>query len=212
MRRSPTRLAVHPLFLLERVWERSLCQPFVVVLQRLGVRPNAVTAAAFTIKISTLPLMFGGRYSWAGAVWILGAVSDALDGTLARRLGAETRLGAFLDATGDRVAAAALVAAFSLGVGTVPAYQAGLALVTASLLLALTRAKAESLGVRSGVRALHRSGRSIWVSSALILGPSMAVAAGRPPAFALIVAFWILTAVTSVAIGLVVVRTVRELA
>ena len=44
-------MAVHPLFLLERVWERSLCQPFVVVLQRLGVRPNAVTAAAFTIAV-----------------------------------------------------------------------------------------------------------------------------------------------------------------
>ena len=212
MRRSPTRLAVHPLFLLERVWERSLCQPFVVVLQRLGVRPNAVTAAAFMMKTCALPLMFAGRYEWAGGVWILGAISDALDGTLARRLGAETRLGAFLDATGDRVAAAALVAAFSLGVGTIPAYQAGLALVTASLLLALTRAKAESLGVRSGVGALHRSGRSIWVSAALILGPSMAVAAGHPPAFALIAAFWILTAVTSVAIGVVVARTVRELA
>ena len=212
MRRSPTRLAVHPLFLLERVWERSLCQPFVVVLQRLGVRPNAVTAAAFMMKTCALPLMFAGRYEWAGAVWILGAISDALDGTLARRLGAETRLGAFLDATGDRVAAAALVAAFSLGVGTIPAYQAGFALVTASLLLALTRAKAESLGVRSGVGALNRSGRSIWVSAALILGPSMAVAAGHPPAFALIAAFWILTAVTSVAIGVVVARTVRELA
>ena len=142
MARTTDSATLHPLYLLELAWERVLCQPFVAILQRLGVRPNAVTAVAFLLKLGAVPLMFGGRYEWAGVVWVIGAIADALDGTLARRLDAETELGAFLDATGDRVASVALLIAFAVGVGTAAGYQATLALVAASLLQALTRAKA----------------------------------------------------------------------
>jgi phosphatidylglycerophosphate synthase len=142
---------------------------------------------------------------------VIGAIADALDGTLARHLGAETELGAFLDATGDRVASVALLVAFALGVGTASAYQASLALVAASLLLALTRAKAESVGARGQIRTLHRSGRSIWLSGALMVGPSLAAALGRSPSEALLIAFWALTAVTGAALAVVVARTVRAL-
>jgi len=205
-------MTLHPLIQLELVWERVLCQPFVAVLTRLGVRPNAVTATAFFLKLSSLPFILTGRYEWAGAIWVVGAVADALDGTLARRLGAETKLGAFLDATGDRVAGAALLAAFAVGVGTTAAYQASLALITVSLLLALTRAKAEFLNARASMPSLHRSGRSIWLSGSLILGPSLAALFGRPAYLAPLVAFWALTAVTVGALVMVVVRTARKLA
>ena len=211
MARLPNSLTLHPLYLLERVWERALCRPFVAALERLGVRPNAVTAVAFALKLAAAPFMVTGRYEWAGAVWVIGAIADALDGTLARHLGAETELGAFLDATGDRVASVALLVAFALGVGTASAYQASLALVAASLLLALTRAKAESVGARGQIRTLHRSGRSIWLSGALMVGPSLAAALGRSPSEALLIAFWALTAVTGAALAVVVARTVRAL-
>ena len=121
-------------------------------------------------------------------------------------------LGAFLDATGDRVASVALLMAFAVGVGTTAAYQASLALVAASLLLAFTRARAESVGAEARIRTLHRSGRSIWLSSALMVGPSVAVMLDRPPSDALLVAFWTLTAVTAAALAVVVARTVRRLA
>ncbi len=212
MQRPSDSLSLHPLFLLELAWERYLCRPFVAALQRLGVRPNAVTAVAFGLKLSAAALMLAGDYEWAGGVWIIGAIADALDGTLARRLDAETELGAFLDATGDRVASVALLMAFAVGVGTTAAYQASLALVAASLLLAFTRARAESVGAEARIRTLHRSGRSIWLSSALMVGPSVAVMLDRPPSDALLVAFWTLTAVTAAALAVVVARTVRRLA
>ena len=212
MIRQPDSLPLHPLFLLELVWERILCRPFVAVLQRLGVRPNAVTAVAFAVKVCAAALMLAGSYEWAGGAWVIGAVADALDGTLARRLDAETELGAFLDATGDRVASVALLMAFAVGVGTPAAYQASLALVATSLLLAFTRARAESVGAQARIRTLHRSGRSVWLSAALILGPSLATQLGLPPSHALLMAFWTLTAVTAVAFAIVVVRTVRRLA
>lgn len=211
MARSSTHATVHPLHLLEQVWERRLSRPFVAVLQRLGVRPNAVTAVAFGLKLAAAALMWSGRYEWAGVVWVIGAVADALDGTLARRLGAETDLGAFLDATGDRVASVALVGAFAVGVGSLGAYQAALALVASSLLLALTRAKADAAGARSQIRTLHRSGRSIWLSGALMVGPSLAIGMGRPASDALLLAFWALTAVTLAALVVVVARTADRL-
>ena len=44
-----------------------------------------------------------------------------------------------------------------------------------------------------------------------MVGPSIAVAAGRPASDALLVAFWALTAVTVAALAVVVARTVRRL-
>lgn len=208
--RSPTPAAAtwHPLFLLERAWVQWLSRPFVAALARLGVRPNAVTFAAFALKVAAAPLMFAGRYEAAGGLWIAGAVGDALDGALARALGSGTRLGAFLDAGLDRVAGALLVAAFAAGLGTPSAYAVALAVVTVSLLHALVKAQGAALGVGGGgpaaappwPRLLHRSGRSVWLSASLILGPAALAPFGGSPGDALLIAFSALACVTALAL------------
>lgn len=66
--------------------------------------PNAlaVARAAAVLPVVTL-LDAGGAALWALAVFSVAAVTDAIDGPLARRMGATSRLGAFLDPLADKV-------------------------------------------------------------------------------------------------------------
>jgi CDP-diacylglycerol--glycerol-3-phosphate 3-phosphatidyltransferase len=74
-------------------WLRILAIPLVVVLFLVGAhRPGSVA------------------YPLAGVLFALAAITDSLDGYLARRLGQITRLGAFLDPVADKlIVAVALV-------------------------------------------------------------------------------------------------------
>lgn len=75
--------------------------------------PNTLT----WLRIAAIPLvvlLFYMPYSWAGPaaglVFAAAAITDSLDGYLARRLGQTSRLGAFLDPVADKlIVAVALV-------------------------------------------------------------------------------------------------------
>ncbi|HTP38314.1 MAG TPA: CDP-diacylglycerol--glycerol-3-phosphate 3-phosphatidyltransferase [Steroidobacteraceae bacterium] len=74
-------------------WLRILAIPLVVVLFLVGLREPSNLAGQF-----------------AAIVFALAAITDSLDGYLARRLGQITRLGAFLDPVADKlIVTAALV-------------------------------------------------------------------------------------------------------
>ncbi|MFT3905001.1 MAG: CDP-diacylglycerol--glycerol-3-phosphate 3-phosphatidyltransferase [Steroidobacteraceae bacterium] len=74
-------------------WLRIFAVPLVVVLFLVGMRDTHSLAGPF-----------------AAVVFALAAITDTLDGYLARRLGQMTRLGAFLDPVADKlIVAAALV-------------------------------------------------------------------------------------------------------
>jgi len=74
-------------------WLRILAIPLVVLLFMIGGRNPA-----------------GVAYPIAGLLFAAAAITDSLDGYLARRLGQTTRLGAFLDPVADKlIVAVALV-------------------------------------------------------------------------------------------------------
>ncbi len=56
-------------------------------------------AAAPALALSLL----SGRAGWAFAIYVAAAVTDALDGMAARRLGQQTKLGTFLDPAADKL-------------------------------------------------------------------------------------------------------------
>ena len=68
--------------------------------------PNALTIARIVLTPVLLVLMFTDAF-WAQAgalaVFIVAAISDYLDGRLARSLGARSRLGQFLDPLADKI-------------------------------------------------------------------------------------------------------------
>jgi phosphatidylglycerophosphate synthase len=72
----------------------------VAPLERLGISPNAITAAGFVVGVAACVAIAYGQW-WLGLVlWLTNRLGDGLDGPLARRRGA-TDLGGLLDIIAD---------------------------------------------------------------------------------------------------------------
>ncbi len=136
--------------------------PLARRLHAAGITPNAVTLLGFAITLAGCALLATGRPLASAMVLLVGTLADALDGQLARLAGGGTRFGAFLDSTVDRLADAALLgAAVSLGAthGDALLFWSALVALTASFVVAYTRAKAESLGFDANVGLAPREAR-----------------------------------------------------
>ena len=94
---------------LKKLAHRSL-DPLVRALLALGLKADHLTAAGFALSLAAASQFATGRFQLAALLAAASGLCDILDGQLARRSGAETRFGAFLDSTLDRVAEAALFA------------------------------------------------------------------------------------------------------
>ncbi len=136
--------------------------PLARGLAALGVTPNAVTVAGVLVTLGGAAILVGWGPLPALVPLALGALADAVDGTLARLAGRQSVFGNFLDSTLDRVSDAAPYAAAALvGVRESDPAIAPLALwaIVASFLVSYTRAKAESLGLEASVGVAPRQAR-----------------------------------------------------
>ncbi len=106
-----------------RPWPARQSVPNLLSLARLGLAPFAVCAILL------------GRWRPAAALLVAAAVTDVLDGWLARRWGAATRLGAYLDPVADKVLLSATYLALGAA-GALPWWLVGLVLGRDVLILA----------------------------------------------------------------------------
>ncbi|MGH9613817.1 MAG: CDP-alcohol phosphatidyltransferase family protein, partial [Bryobacteraceae bacterium] len=81
--------------------------------------PNLITAARLVLAPIVFWLILGHRYHEALALVVLAGITDALDGFAARRFGAVTRSGAYLDPIADKALLCCLYVAFGFS-GDVP--------------------------------------------------------------------------------------------
>src|SRR5205823_2695607 len=81
-------------------------------LRRAVTLPNALSAARALLVIPVIGLIATGDASLALAVFVIAAVTDALDGPLARRRGATT-FGAALDPLADKILVVGTLAALA---------------------------------------------------------------------------------------------------
>src|SRR5262245_50424921 len=88
-----------------------LADPVARGLLRAGVTPNAVTVAGTVGVLIGAVLATQGWLVVAVVVVTLSALTDVVDGTMARKLGQQSRFGALLDSTMDRIADGAVFAA-----------------------------------------------------------------------------------------------------
>ncbi|MGH7726238.1 MAG: CDP-alcohol phosphatidyltransferase family protein [Candidatus Eiseniibacteriota bacterium] len=91
-----------------RAGVRGVLHPVVSLLARLGVSPDHVTWTGLLVTMAGGVLFGAGRFVAGSLVALVGCLLDSVDGSLARMRGGETRWGAFLDSTTDRIADAAL--------------------------------------------------------------------------------------------------------
>ena len=70
---------------------------------RIWTVPNQITLLRLGFLPGFLILIFYERYGWALGVLVLAALSDGIDGLLARRLNQKSELGAYLDPIADKL-------------------------------------------------------------------------------------------------------------
>jgi CDP-diacylglycerol--glycerol-3-phosphate 3-phosphatidyltransferase len=142
------------------------------VLARWNVSPDLVTLAGlvFTIGVAVLAAM--GEIRWAGVAYLVAALFDALDGTLARVSGKGSRFGAFLDSTIDRFEESIVFLGLAIYYALIGGlYEIPLILVAtvASLMVSYTRARAEAIGVSCKVGFMTRVPRVVIMIVGMLL-------------------------------------------
>jgi len=134
-------------------WARAqgsvILSPLARFVARLGIHPNSITIVGLLLQAG-VGVVFGLGHLTLGG-WLLLAVSpfDALDGLLARTIGKQSRFGAFLDSTVDRLADTSVLLGLTAHYVRERAYlPIALLLVSlvASMMISYIRARAEALG------------------------------------------------------------------
>ncbi|ABP54249.1 phosphatidylinositol phosphate synthase [Salinispora tropica] len=173
-------------------------EPVARRLLRAGVTPNTVTVTG-TLGVLVGALGFGARgHLVAGALIVtVFALTDLLDGTMARMSGGSTRFGAFLDSSMDRVADSAVFGAVAYYLATEGDHSgvaAALLCLAAGGLVSYVKARAEGLGLTCNVGIAERTERLLIVGvGGLVAGLGLKVA--------LPAALWLLAAVSIFTVG-----------
>ena len=156
-----------------------IVMPLAKALLRAGVSPDAVTIAG-TIGVVMAALWFLPRGLWIAGPLVIAAfaLTDLLDGTMARTSGRVSSWGAFLDSTLDRFGDAAIFTGVLLGlvaVGDDLAAGFALAGLVFGTIVPYARARAEGLGMTAAVGIAERADRI-----AAVLTATFAVGLGAP--------------------------------
>jgi CDP-diacylglycerol--glycerol-3-phosphate 3-phosphatidyltransferase len=154
-----------------RAFFTKLLTPLARLFLRLGIRPDVVTIVG-TLGVCVGALGFYPRHQffWGTIIISVFALSDTLDGIMARLSGRSSKWGAYLDSTLDRVADSAIFGGLVLwfaGDGNSP-YLAALALACLILgsVVSYAKARAEGLGMTANVGIAERAERVVTVLTA----------------------------------------------
>lgn len=147
--------------------------PVVRILLRLGISPNLLTIVG--LLVSGVGAYFIGAAQWwiGGLVVLFAGIFDLFDGALARAANSESRFGALLDSTVDRVAEAVVLLGLlwyylstDNDVGSILVYVA----IIGSIMVSYLRARSEGLGIECKVGVMTRPERVAVVGFGLIVG------------------------------------------
>jgi CDP-diacylglycerol--glycerol-3-phosphate 3-phosphatidyltransferase len=166
-----------------RATMQRLFTPPATVLIRWGVSPDAVTiTGTVLVTVIALTLLPTGHLALGAVLIGLFALTDSLDGVMARLSGRTGPWGAFLDSTLDRVSDGAVFAGITLWFVLHPDEPWALAGATAAIaclvlgsLVPYARARAESVGATAAVGIAERTDRLV-----VALLPTALVPAGLP--------------------------------
>lgn len=151
-----------------------IIDPIVTVLAHWKLSPDMLTILGMLAHFILAALIALGEVRWAGVGLILIAPLDALDGSLARKLGRKQGgFGAFLDSTLDRLAEIILYGGFIYYYYYVTEDPRMLAIaylaVSGSLMVSYARARAETLGFDCKVGIFSRVERYVVLIVFLLL-------------------------------------------
>jgi len=154
----------------------KIIDPFVKVLIKLGLTPNAVTTIGFVLNIGVaIIFVIGGEegnrgdltyVSWAGALILFAGLFDMLDGQVARLGNMKSVFGALYDSVLDRYSELIMffgicyyLVAHHYFLSSIFAFVA----MIGSMMVSYVRARAEGLGIESKGGLMQRPERVITI-------------------------------------------------
>ncbi len=150
---------------------KRLAETLIGPLARAGVTANHMTIAGFFAAIPVAALIATDYLIVGGILLLVASAVDTLDGAVARVRDEVTEFGAFLDSTLDRYVEVAYFGALIWlflqrddPAGVILSF----VILSGSIMVSYTRARAEGLGLHGKVGILQRPERLIILGIALI--------------------------------------------
>jgi len=181
--------------------------PVARALLRAGISPDAVTiAGAVGVTIAAVGFAARGELLVATLIATVAALTDLLDGAMARAQGRASRFGAFLDSTLDRVSDGVIFASLAYwlaSTGEHIASVAALLCLVSSQLVSYVRARAEGLGLTANVGLMERPERLVLIGVGGLL-------AGFGVPFGMHAVLWVLAVLSVFTVGQRIVHVRRQ--
>lgn len=139
-----------------------IIDPMGRALLRAGISPNAVTITGTIGVVAGAYLATLGHLVWATFIVTASALTDIMDGAMARARGTTSKFGAVLDSSMDRVADGAVFAAVAfIYRDEAPTFLAAILCLVAGQVVSYVKARAEGLGMSCNVGLIERAERLI---------------------------------------------------
>lgn len=181
--------------------------PVARALLRARISPDAVTIAGTVgVIVGAVGFATRGHFIIALIIVTLSALTDLIDGAMARAMGRSRRFGALLDSTMDRVADGAIFGAVAYWLGTHgfrSATVAALLCLVIGQVVSYVKARAEGLGLTANVGIAERPERLILIGIGGLLH-------GLGIPYALEVTLWVLAALSLITVGQRIAHVYRQ--
>ncbi|MFQ5512454.1 MAG: CDP-alcohol phosphatidyltransferase family protein [Candidatus Krumholzibacteriia bacterium] len=155
---------------------RHMFDPVVSGMSSLGVPPMAISLVGLVLGLYGAYVLARGFLFQAGVWLLLSGIFDVLDGAVARHRGMQTKFGAFIDSTFDRISELAYLCALIVYYMLRPQGFSDFIIVvvcvvlSGSILVSYARARIEGLGLTCSVGLMERPERLALLVLGLFLG------------------------------------------
>jgi CDP-diacylglycerol--glycerol-3-phosphate 3-phosphatidyltransferase len=143
-----------------RAKTKFIIDPIVTFMAKYRFSPDTLTVLGMLFHFFYAWLIATGQMAWTAVLMFFLVPLDALDGSLARKLGREQGgFGAFLDSTLDRLAEIVLFGGFIfyyVSLGNEWMLAVTYIAITGSIMVSYARARAEALGLNAKIGFLSR--------------------------------------------------------
>jgi CDP-diacylglycerol--glycerol-3-phosphate 3-phosphatidyltransferase len=150
---------------------RRAAAPLAERLVNGRVTPNMLTVFGLVLTLAAAPFIITGHTAVGAVIFLVGSLTDMLDGAVARLAKQVTAFGAFLDSTSDRVAEGVVLGSIALlyaKEGHIGRVALVFVVMIASFLVSYTRARAEALGLQCKVGLMSRPERVVLLVVGLL--------------------------------------------
>lgn len=145
-----------------------------------GLTANGITLLSLVLSVAGAVALGLGHFGLGGALTVIAALGDALDGLVARQTGTASDAGEVFDAAVDRYAEFFFLMGLAYYFRAQPAAMVlPLLAVLGSFMVSYGTAKAEALQVEAPRGAMRRAERAVYLISGVIFAPVFGAAAAR---------------------------------